>query len=238
MTSIFNPALDILDEDSAEVLYQAEPKNELPILEILLRTALSNVSSDTKSDPLTILNLACGPCREAMLLNKFFKTRTNIVEQFAIDLRAPQIDLAQKKYKQTTEKLRLQKNHLVDGFLENTAAKFFADDLTRLQHCKVVPDQFDIVFIRHQNLFHDKQTWTRIFELALSSLKESGSLIFTSYFDREHLLSIQLLRSIGGHLQYCIKNNRSIPLKHKGMSIDRHIAIFQKKPHLPSISSI
>jgi hypothetical protein len=58
----------------------------------------------------------------------------------------------------------------------------------------------------------------------LGSLSESGVLIITSYFDREHMLALELIKLLGGNVLITEKNELSRELDFPGKSIDRHVA--------------
>ena len=81
-----------------------------------------------------------------------------------------------------------------------------------------------MVFIRHQNLWHDRATWQKIYDYALNSLSNTGVLIITSYFDREYLLALELIKLLGGKIIATERNERSRQLDYPGKSIDRHVA--------------
>ena len=102
--------------------------------------------------------------------------------------------------------------------------EFIADDATDLAGYGQIPAQFNVVFIRHQNLWHDRSTWQKIYEFALNCLAEDGMLIITSYFDREHILALELIKTLGGKVLVTERNNLSRELECPGKSIDRHVA--------------
>gem|GEM_PF-424355 len=181
-------------------------------------------SADSESD-LDLLNLACGRCEEGTVLSAFFGRGHRPVRQFAMDLREREIGSAKRRY-EATEKLfeahGVPRIRSSDG--RRSSAEFVADDATHLLGYGQVPNRFDVVFIRHQNLWFDGPVWRRIYEFALNSIADDGLLIITSYFDREHLLALELLRGLGGRILATESNPNSRPLDYPGKSVDRHVA--------------
>ena len=104
--------------------------------------------------------------------------------------------------------------------------EFFADDATRLVGYREIPRAFDIVFLRHQNVWNGEPVWSRIFGFALDRLAPGGRMLITSYFDREHLIALDLIKKLGGELHVTLENPDSRPLDYPGKSADRHVAVF------------
>ena len=174
-----------------------------------------------------ILNLACGHCEEAAVLSAFFGRGDRTVRQFAIDLRDPEISEGRRRYAATEEMFKRAGIPAVKE--DGSFVEFIADDATRLVGYGQIPAEYDVIFIRHQNFWHDAMIWRRIFEFALHRLASPhGRLVITSYFDREHLLALELLRKIGGRVLQSERNPRSRGLAYQGKSVDRHVAVLTK----------
>lgn len=174
-------------------------------------------------DVFRLLNLACGRCEEGAVLPAFFGRYGADVRQFAMDLRDHEIDKARRRYASTEQLFR--KAGIPPVKQQSGKVEFVADDATKLVGYGQIPSEFEIVFIRHQNLWHDRDIWQRIYEFALARISEKGGLlVITSYFDREHLLALELLRAIGGKVLASEQNPRSRELDYPGKSIDRHVA--------------
>ena len=189
-------------------------------------------------EEIRLLNLACGPCFEGAVLASFFGRSgspggsRNTVRFFGMDLRGKEIDDAKRRYA-TTEKvfkgLGFPSLHESDPTKPNqSSVEFFADDATRLVGYREIPKEFEIIFLRHQNVWHDRPVWGRIFGFALDRLTENGLMIITSYFDREHLIALDLIKKLGGQVLLTLENPDSLPLDYPGKSADRHLAIFQR----------
>ncbi|MEO0416617.1 MAG: hypothetical protein AAF226_16870, partial [Verrucomicrobiota bacterium] len=152
-----------------------------------------------KSGRVNLLNLACGYCEEGAVLSAFFGRHGMQVKQFAMDLRDHEIDRARRRYSATETLFRSAGIPGIKTEDETNEVEFVADDATHLAGYGQIPVEFDVVFIRHQNLWHDKAVWQRIYEFALGRIEPNqGCLVITSYFDREHVLALELLRNLGG----------------------------------------
>lgn len=180
-------------------------------------------------DRMNLLNLACGYCEEGAVLSAFWGRSGKKVHQFAIDLRDAEVDKAKRRYA-LTEKI-FRKVSLPNVRELSTSAQsveFIADDAIHLAGYGQIPSQFNVIFIRHQNLWHDRSTWQRIYDFALSRLTDDGILIITSYFDREHYLALELLKMLGGNVLVSERNHLSRELSYPGKSIDRHVAAISR----------
>ncbi len=166
-----------------------------------------------------ILNLACGRSDETGLLADLFSDPFGETQFTGIDIRAPELDEATARWsaeQQGSSQLR---------------SKFLKLDATQLPLLREIPQPTHLVFFRHQNFWNGPQLWTTLFDHALHHLHPQGLLIITSYFDKEHLLALTALESLGAHLLTTVKNPKSRPvLQTKGKSVDRHIAVFALEP--------
>lgn len=196
------------------------------MLETVLARAGMAPGDGSEQDCLTLLNLACGHCEEAAVLSAFFGRAGRPVRQFAVDLRDREIDKARRRYA-ATEAIFREAGVPAIRSRENTI-EFLSDDATRLAGYGQVPGTFDIIFIRHQNLWNSSTIWRRIYAFALDRITASaGALIITSYFDREHLQALELLRALGGTILVSERNPRSRALDYPGKSVDRHVAVIR-----------
>lgn len=180
-------------------------------LEALLSHAFS-MAQIQLPEKIALLNLACGRADESGALAKVVRP-ANIGFYLGMDLRAEAIAEARRRW------------HLPDGEME-----FIEGNAAMIGRMKNLPD-FDLVFIRHQNYWHEPMVWEGILEEALSALSETGFLACTSYFDVEHDLFLASMRDKGARLLANLRHPQSRPLPDaKGKSVDRHIAVFQKGP--------
>ncbi|MEO0414446.1 MAG: hypothetical protein AAF226_05785 [Verrucomicrobiota bacterium] len=200
---------------------------DMHALWLMLEKALTKADrSPGLEDRIRLLNLACGYCEEGAVLSAFFGKSGKQVRQFAMDLRDHEIDRARRRYSATESLFRKAGIPRIKQEGESNDVEFVADDATHLVGYGQVPSQFDVVFIRHQNLWHDKDVWRRIYEFALNRIEPSqGCLMITSYFDREHMLAIELLKNLGGKVLFSETNPRTRELDYPSKSIDRHVAV-------------
>jgi hypothetical protein len=170
----------------------------------LLRRALAHASPALPNDrALSILDLACGPCREAETLIHSLRE----VSGSSSDIRLVGADIRRAE-------------------LDEAASA----DCSKLDHALASSENFDLTFLRHQNFWNDPAAWLRIFEHGLSRLNDDGLLVITSYFDREHALAVKALERAGAELVVSARNDDSIDLSTHGKSVDRHLAVFRRRP--------
>ena len=165
-------------------------------------------------DPAMVLNLACGRADETGTLFAALAP-VRIGFYLGIDLLPGDIAEAKKRWY---------------GGDPASQVDFIAGDASRSNRMKQLP-LFDLVFIRHQNFWHDGPQWDRLLENSLNSLKPRGVLAFTSYFDREHALALASLKLRGAGLLANIRHRASRALDDApGKSVDRHLAIVSRTP--------
>ena len=172
----------------------------------------AGIAIPTKKRKVRILNLACGRSDETGILMKILAPSAEACELIGIDIREREIDEANSRWNKHTA----------------GAAQFLVHDGTKLDQIKQIKDGFDYAFMRHQNYWNGDLTWFKIYDQALHLLKPQGLLIITSYFDREHMLALQALQSLGAQLLLTWENPRTRMIEKKyTKSADRHIAIFK-----------
>jgi len=159
---------------------------------------------------LVVWNLACGRADESGALAAALHP-ARIIHYLGIDLRAHCIREARERWS------------LPGGIVE-----FIEGDAATLP-AGCGPSVPDVIFIRHQNYWHDPTCWDRIFSRALACLAEDGMLACTSYFDHEHELMTSAMRTLGAMVAAGFKNPATRPLSDApGKSVDRHLAAFTK----------
>lgn len=159
---------------------------------------------------LIVWNLACGRADESSALASALQP-ARIGHYLGIDLRGHCIREARQRWQLPGATLE---------FLEGDAAAIPAG---------TGPAMADVIFIRHQNYWHDPPVWDRILTRALACLADDGILACTSYFDREHELLTSAMRTLGAIRTAGFQNPHSRPLPDApGKSVDRHLAIFTK----------
>lgn len=160
-----------------------------------------------------ILNLACGRCDEAGTLVKVGQELVSggNVEMVGADIRIREIRQA-----------REQHAHL--------PAKFLIQDATQIDQHKELGDDFNLVFLRHQNFWHGQELWKKIFDQGIAKLRPDGMLVITSYFDVEHKLALKALEALGMEVVSNKRNKASRELSDApGKSVDRWVAVLRQK---------
>lgn len=200
---------------------------DMEVLWKMLETVLVQAKRDPRlgREALDLLNLACGCCEEGAVLGAFFGQGRRGVRQFALDLREREIGMGRRRYR-ATERLFEEAGvpRIRSGQGAASAVEFVSDDATRLVGYGQIPETFDVVFIRHQNLWFERKVWQRIYDFALHRVAQGGVLIITSYFDREHLEALAVLRSLGAKVLATCKNPWTRKLDYPGKTVDRHVA--------------
>lgn len=175
-------------------------------------------------DEARVLDLACGECREAEVLTDFLSelrgADEGTVKLTGIDVREREIADAARRFggrRETGDRPVVRE------------CEFLAGDASRLDEEGAVEEDFDLVFLRHQNFWNGASTWEAIYDQALAKLDEGGRLVITSYFDREHDLAVEAIRRLGGDLVRSEFNPESRALPTPGKSVDRHVAVFRRR---------
>lgn len=161
-------------------------------------------------DKISVLNLACGRADETGVLVEALSPAC-VGFYLGIDLRADAIREAACRWKSADCEIH---------FMEGNAAM--------LGRMKSLPE-FDLIFIRHQNYWHEPMVWEGILDEALLAMKPDGYLACTSYFDLEHELFLASMRERDARLLLNVRNPHSRPLPDaEGKSVDRWLGIWRK----------
>jgi hypothetical protein len=168
---------------------------------------------------LVVWNLACGRADESGALASALQP-ARIGHYLGVDLRGHCIREARQRWSMPGA---------IVEFLEGDASVLPAG---------TGPAVPDLIFIRHQNYWHEPKIWDRIFARALACLADDGLLACTSYFDHEHNLMKSAMIGLGAIRVADFKNPRSRPLDDApGKSVDRHLAAFSKVRLSPAIAT-
>ncbi|MDF1823133.1 MAG: class I SAM-dependent methyltransferase [Verrucomicrobiales bacterium] len=210
--------------------FKAETEEDLRRLRKMLQKVTAGDDETVRrrlaeKDEARILDLACGDCREAEVLTDFIadlkgERDESAVKLTGIDVRAREIADANRRFggKKTAP-----------GKSGSREFDFFTGDAGKLNGHEELGEDFDLVFMRHQNYWNGAKTWEKIYDQALDKLDNDGRLIITSYFDREHQLALEAIQRLGGELIKTEFNGETRELQTEGKSVDRHVAIFRRK---------
>jgi 2-polyprenyl-3-methyl-5-hydroxy-6-metoxy-1,4-benzoquinol methylase len=178
-------------------------------LGVMLKDSFSNAKIRFQGK-ISILNLACGRADETGVLVKSLAP-AEVGFYLGIDLRGDAIEEASRRWKSTTCEIH---------FMEGNAAM--------VGRMKSLPE-FDLIFLRHQNYWHEPMVWEGILDEAMSAMKPNGYLVCTSYFDLEHNLFMASMRERGANLLVNVRNHQSrLLLDAEGKSVDRWLGIWSK----------
>ena len=170
--------------------FRSEDEEDLIRLKKMLRKVLGDDEAQVRRrlesrDETRILDIACGECREAEVLTDFIAdlrgNKDGEVRLTGMDVRAREIEDAQRRFGGKRD-------------LENRPGtrecEFLTGDASKLDQHAELGENFDFVFMRHQNYWNGAKTWEEIYDQALGKLDDEGRLIITSYFDKEHELAL------------------------------------------------
>lgn len=181
-------------------------------LKTLLHDSLSPHVAAAQKD-MRILNLACGRCDEAETLIQVGSdlTQGGAVQMVGADIRIREIRQARETH-----------GHL--------PAEFLIEDATQISQHKQLGDDFNMVFLRHQNFWHGQELWKKIFDQGIAKLRPDGMLVITSYFDVEHRLALRALEALGMEVVSNRRNKASRALADApGKSVDRWVAVLRQR---------
>ena len=181
-------------------------------LHTLLHDSLAPHLPDGQKD-MRILNLACGRCDEAETLIQTGRELTGggDVQMVGADIRIREIRQARETH-----------GHL--------PAEFLIEDATKMDQHKELGDDFNMVFLRHQNFWHGQELWKKIFDQGIAKLRPDGMLVITSYFDVEHRLALRALEALGMEVVSNKRNKASRALSDApGKSVDRWVAVLRRR---------
>ncbi|MFV1994514.1 MAG: hypothetical protein ACC661_03675, partial [Verrucomicrobiales bacterium] len=203
-------------------------------LRALLRRALETTPLATSSpERIEILGLACGGCNEAEVLLELPSLLEEIrcgkpaadprlgVHLVGVDIREREIADAEARCKALAHTFAPEEKTPAG----RASFEFLPGDATRISSHRHLSQEFDLVFLRHQNFWDSETTWKKIFAQGLARLTPEGLLVLTSYFDREHLLALDAIEDLGGEVVLSLENKNARSLSTPGKSVDKHLAL-------------
>lgn len=176
--------------------------------------------------PTAILHVGCGRAQEADVLTAYFGggyfgSNSNGATLIGVDIHADSINNA------------ISFNSLPQpGF--PTAYKlpdnlvFVCGDATDLSKIKEIPDDVDVVMVRHQQISDREDTWKKIFTQAAGRLRDSGVMILTSFSDAEHRMLERAINELGLRIVVNRANQWGEELQPGGAVSDKRVLVVKK----------
>jgi SAM-dependent methyltransferase len=215
------PRLFCINDDDADAIVMPAPSEPNPVpsnpvaqdlrrLKGMLREGLGG--NLPAGGDLRVLNLACGRCDEAVAL---IETAREVSQGAGVEMVGADIRIR--------EILQARETH------SSLPATFLLEDASQLHRNRELGDDFGLVFLRHQNFWHGRELWKKIFDQGIARLRPDGCLVITSYFDTEHRLAVEALKGMGLQLVSNRRNPGSRALADApGKSVDRWVAVFRR----------
>ncbi len=110
------------------------------------------------------------------------------------------------------------------GEYQHKGHTFILGDATNLSDYPVIPEQVDVVMIRHHDP-SNKAAWEALFCQGLGKLDSNGILISTSYSSKEHQLLTDMLKEQDCSIVINELNPHAMPLGIDEGANDKHILI-------------
>tara|TARA_R110002096_G_scaffold16106_29_gene55193 strand:+ start:9200 stop:9871 length:672 start_codon:yes stop_codon:yes gene_type:complete len=176
------------------------------------------------TEDLQVLDLACGACDEAETLTQFLASLK--APGSAGSLKLTGMDIRAREIADAAARFRKEANGNNQTSIDY---EFLNGDARKLDTHQELPGKFDVIFMRHQNLWNGQRTWEEIYHKALEKLSPDGRLIITSYFDKEHEQALAAIEGQGGETIISARNEVSRKLQTRGKSVDRHVAVLKRK---------
>ena len=184
---------------------------------------------------LTVLDVGCGYCQEALVINGFFGDK--LMGDTSPTVKVIGIDISEKTIKEaikanTVKGSSTSLSKVPDYLLLKQA------DATELDRYDFIPEKVDVITIRHQQISKSEETWTKIFQQALNKVKDGGVVVLTSYTGFEHTMMLEAMQSIGAEVVFSGENpGKSILTENSRMrseliaASNSHVAVVRKKPN-------
>ncbi|TSC93974.1 MAG: hypothetical protein Athens101428_448 [Candidatus Berkelbacteria bacterium Athens1014_28] len=214
-----------------ELMLEAERRrkiSQISFWNLLVENVAPSGFKMPEDGQVTILDLACGKCKEGEVLHAFFGgislddvdrgVRTDGVEIMGVDLDRNAILDAKMEYMYGRLDPLFEKDPIPFPNID-----FIVGDATDLSKITNIPETADVVIIRNQQLIgSDNQevplkqwqdNWRMIFEQAFNKVDKEGIVIITSTSQNEHNTLIKLLEAMGEKVVIEAKNKFAGVLK-------------------------
>lgn len=174
---------------------------------------------------LRVLDLACSVCEEKEPINSFFGGSK---DPYHINKNVELIGIDNDK-----KAIGLANEHIPKGYEENY--KFIEGNATDLSKHKDIPNDVDVVILRHQQMFKpnynkddivETELWENVFSEGLKKLNNKGVYIITSYTEEEHNQFLEFLDKQDCEIMSESENKFAEPLGAGG--VDKYVIVIKK----------
>jgi len=210
----YNRIIDTTDFQGRLLSREEEIESERRAFWNLLVSVIAQVGFQLSSNNQTeILDIACGKCVEASVLNSFF---------------------GGMNYSQFSEQVKVTGIDIRDGMIEEAKSLYQSDsysfvtgDATQLSQYHL-PTSPDVIVIRHQEMINGTSLWEQIVSQAIDRLTNNGIAIITSYTQEENNLLLKYLDKYQLSLKLTIKNQFAKETRIQGVAIDQYVLILHR----------
>jgi len=162
-----------------------------------------------------ILDLACGACDEAPILNRYFGGGS-FDGPLSKRVRFVGIDKNEEKIKEAA------------AMNDRPNFTFIPDSAADVSLYPEVPEVVDVVVIRHPHNSSNPAVWADIFRQGIARLTDGGIMISPSFSEKDHQRVVDLLQSLGCAIVVNERNPYSGRDLRQGESSDRYVVIAKK----------
>ncbi len=203
--------------------HRAQLAADMKRLEKQLRRLCQDRLRSADAKRLRVLDLACGECFEAEMLQRVLRqlAEENHGREQSLDVEFVGADIREREISRAAERCGAGR--------QGVDYRFLVKDGQKLSQDADLEEDFDVVFVRHQNYYLGGKEWHELFEQSLDKLAPEGKLVITSYFDHEHELAKGAIEKVGGDLIEDIANREARALATKGKHVDKRLAMFRRR---------
>lgn len=190
----------------------------------MLSNSLSAVIQDWKKlESIRVMSVGCGRLREAFAVHAALRDVPYSELSHGLKLWGVEID---PEISADTSRL----------YKEVAGIEVLHGDGSKLNELKSLPEKFELIYFRHQNISDRDSNWMGMFEAALERLAPGGRLLITSFSAGEHRLALQCLDSLGAVKEVSHQNRQGRLLRKASrqegaaqLRVDGYIAVYSSK---------
>ncbi|OGM11907.1 hypothetical protein A2Z22_01595 [Candidatus Woesebacteria bacterium RBG_16_34_12] len=178
--------------------------------------------------PTTILHLGCGRAQEADVLAAYFgggQFGSNSNQAIVVG-----VDIDNVSIKNAINFNSIPQQGVPTRYKIPDNMTFICGNATDLSMIKEVPEEVDVVIVRHQQISDDEDTWKKIFTQGTRRLRNSGIVLLTSFSDPEHRMLRQAINELDLNLRIVVDqtNKWGRELQPGGAVLDKKVLVVKK----------